>query len=45
MALDEVKTAVNIRELQGKQDVIENCIKEGLTTRGKYDKRDGKKKN
>ena len=45
LTLDEVKTALNIRELQRKQNVIENGTEEWLTTTGKYDKRDGKKKN
>ena len=44
MTLDEVKVSLNTRELQGKQDVIENGTSEGLTLRGRYDNKDEKKK-
>ena len=44
LTLDEVKAALNTRELQGKQDAVENGVGEGLTARDIFDKKDEKKK-
>ena len=44
MTLDEVKVALNTRELQGKQNAAESGVGEGLTARGRFDNHDEKKK-
>lgn len=44
LTLDEVKVALNTRELQGKQDVMENGSSEVLTTKRRYDKKKKKRK-
>ncbi|KAH9668238.1 hypothetical protein KPL70_021339 [Citrus sinensis] len=44
LTLDEVKAALNTRELQGKQNAVESGVGEGLTARGRFDNHDEKKK-
>ena len=45
LTLDEVKAALNTRELQGKQNAVESGVGEGMTAKGRFDKHDEKKKN